>query len=325
MDADCFERVARALTAGISRPALASAFVGSLGVLGLQRRVEATAKELCPPCKKRKKGTCKKNKPDGDACPGGTYRRGRCAAAPVALGRCGTGRAGGEICDGGTCRVAHRGEAGGRVPSSSPGPSTMRTSAACGRAGAKCQARADAVGLDCTYKAWLSTVDDSPKTRFVHAPGPYRLVDGTKIADDWADLTDGTLRQAIDLDEAGNRVPARTPTWTRHERGRDAHRRGAHVRRLDHGRDRVCGYGGDGSSGHVLVIGEALPLRQYRHPPLLLPAVLRAAGSTGRKAPPSQVRRRQGQEVPLLGQEWPHAVRGYDAGAPGLSWRAGSH
>jgi hypothetical protein len=214
MDADCFERVARALTAGISRPALASAFVGSLGVLGLQRRVEATAKELCPPCKKRKKGTCKKNKPDGDACPGGTYRRGRCAAAPVALGRYGTGRAGGEICDGGTCRVAHRGEAGGRVPSSSPGPSTMRTSAACGRAGAKCQARADAVGLDCTYKAWLSTVDDSPKTRFVHAPGPYRLVDGTKIADDWADLTDGTLRQAIDLDEAGNRVPARTPTWT---------------------------------------------------------------------------------------------------------------
>jgi hypothetical protein len=43
-------RVARALTAGISRPALASAFVGSLGVLGLQRRVEATAKELCPLC-----------------------------------------------------------------------------------------------------------------------------------------------------------------------------------------------------------------------------------------------------------------------------------
>jgi hypothetical protein len=110
--------------------------------------------------------------------------------------------------------VAHCGEAGGTCTVFVSGAEYDANLGGLRGAGAKCQARADAVGLDCTYNVWLSTVDDSPKTRFVHAPGPYRLVDGTKIADDWADLTDGTLRQAIDLDEAGNRVPARTPTWT---------------------------------------------------------------------------------------------------------------
>jgi hypothetical protein len=62
--------------------------------------------------------------------------------------------------------------------------------------------------------AWLSAAYGSPKTRFAHAPGPYRLVGGTKVADDWADLTDGTLRHAIDFDEAGNPVAAGTQTWT---------------------------------------------------------------------------------------------------------------
>lgn len=38
--------------------------------------------------------------------------------------------------------------------------------------------------------------------RFTQNPGPYVLVNGTRVADNWADLTDGTLDHAIDRTEA---------------------------------------------------------------------------------------------------------------------------
>jgi cysteine-rich repeat protein len=68
-------------------------------------------------------------------------------------------------------------------------------------ADAICQSHADAAGLPGTYLAWLSSTFESPSTRFIQSPGPYTLVDGTVIADNWADLTDGTLRYPIDLSE----------------------------------------------------------------------------------------------------------------------------
>jgi cysteine-rich repeat protein len=68
-------------------------------------------------------------------------------------------------------------------------------------ADATCQALADAASLPGTYKAWLSDVSESPSTRFTQASTPYILRDGTRVADDWADLTDGTLQHAIDLTE----------------------------------------------------------------------------------------------------------------------------
>ena len=215
MDADRFDSVARALTGRASRRALASAFAGSLGLLGLPEVGKVTAKKKpCPPCKTRKKGKCTSNKPDGAACPGGACRRGRCAATRAALGPCGTGCAGGEVCEHGTCRAARCGEVGGSCTVFVTGTGYDANLGGLVGADATCQARADAAGLGGTYKAWLSTVDGSPKTRFAHAPGPYRLVDGTKIADDWVDLTDGVLRHAINIDETGNPLAANTRTWT---------------------------------------------------------------------------------------------------------------
>ncbi len=69
-----------------------------------------------------------------------------------------------------------------------------------GLAGAdeKCQADADrpaSIVPEGTYLAWLSDGTDSPDTRFTKSSHPYILPDGTMIAEDSADLTDGSLLQ----------------------------------------------------------------------------------------------------------------------------------
>ncbi|MBI3769202.1 MAG: hypothetical protein HY271_12045 [Deltaproteobacteria bacterium] len=69
-----------------------------------------------------------------------------------------------------------------------------------------CAERATAAGLLGTFKAWLSVTGDGPSTRFTQSATPYGLVNGTIIANDWNDLTDGTLAHAINVDESGNAV-----------------------------------------------------------------------------------------------------------------------
>lgn len=66
-----------------------------------------------------------------------------------------------------------------------------------------CQDLAWLEGYDGEFKAWLSDATTSPSDTFTRSSDPYVLVDGTKVADDWDDLTDGTLDHAIDRDEAG--------------------------------------------------------------------------------------------------------------------------
>ncbi len=68
-------------------------------------------------------------------------------------------------------------------------------------ADAKCQAAAQAVDLTGTYRAWLSSADASPSDRFVKTTIPYRLLNGTQVVADWADLTDGSLAVGINVSE----------------------------------------------------------------------------------------------------------------------------
>jgi hypothetical protein len=73
-------------------------------------------------------------------------------------------------------------------------------------ADAKCQAEADgpaSVVPSGTYLAWLSDGTDSPDTRFTRSSHPYLLPDGTKIAEDFADLTDGSILHPINIDSTG--------------------------------------------------------------------------------------------------------------------------
>lgn len=92
--------------------------------------------------------------------------------------------------------------------------STIHTGSLGGLAGADniCQARAVAAGLAGTFRAWLSSGVTDASARLSESQFGYELVDGTKIADDWADLLDGSLDNPIDLDENG--LPVTANPWT---------------------------------------------------------------------------------------------------------------
>jgi hypothetical protein len=82
-------------------------------------------------------------------------------------------------------------------------------------ADAVCQSLADAAGLGGDWQAWLSDDSSSPATSFARSSQPYQLVDGTTIANDWADLTDGELAAPINLDETGQQWPVPpVDVWT---------------------------------------------------------------------------------------------------------------
>ncbi len=70
-------------------------------------------------------------------------------------------------------------------------------------ADSKCQNLAEAAGLDGTYLAWISDATTSPALRFRPSAVPYRQVDGSLIAMDFTDLTDGSLVNGVSLDETG--------------------------------------------------------------------------------------------------------------------------
>ncbi len=83
-------------------------------------------------------------------------------------------------------------------------------------ADAKCQAEADgpaSIVPSGTYLAWLSDGTDSPVTRFTKTAHPYMLPDGTKIAEDFFDLTDGSIPHALDVDPTGKPLGS-TNYWT---------------------------------------------------------------------------------------------------------------
>lgn len=73
-------------------------------------------------------------------------------------------------------------------------------------ADAICQADAVAAGIPGTFKAWISSASSSPSSRFTHSPYPYQLANGTRIANNWADLTDGALAAAIDRWLGGSQI-----------------------------------------------------------------------------------------------------------------------
>ena len=95
--------------------------------------------------------------------------------------------------------------------------STTYTGNLGGAAGADalCQGRADSVSLGGTWRAWISTITSSAATRLTHFAGPYVQVNRTKIADSWADLTDGSLDLGITVSESGQAFAVQsTRYWT---------------------------------------------------------------------------------------------------------------
>ena len=80
-----------------------------------------------------------------------------------------------------------------------------------------CQGLADANGIAGNFKAWLADSDpaSAPATRFSHdTTTPYHMIDGDKVADNWADLTDGGIDTSIDIDETGVNPSGTSDVWT---------------------------------------------------------------------------------------------------------------
>lgn len=74
-----------------------------------------------------------------------------------------------------------------------------------------CQAHADYVGLSGTYRAWIADATGSPSTRFTRSSVPYVMPAGMTalvLANDYADLTDGTLARNFSQNELGQTVTA---------------------------------------------------------------------------------------------------------------------
>jgi hypothetical protein len=81
----------------------------------------------------------------------------------------------------------------------------------------KCQKEADdpaSIVPAGTYLPWLSDGTDSPDTRFTKSSHPYVLPDGTKIAENYADLTDGSILNAINVNATGAPVLGAQRFWT---------------------------------------------------------------------------------------------------------------
>ena len=64
-----------------------------------------------------------------------------------------------------------------------------------------CESQAASAGLKGNYLAWRSNATTSPAQRFEKSQVPYVDTLGRTIADDWDDLTDGTLQVSISADE----------------------------------------------------------------------------------------------------------------------------
>lgn len=77
-------------------------------------------------------------------------------------------------------------------------------------ADAKCQSSASTAGISGTFKAWLSDNTGSPSTRFTQSTIPYKLLNGTVIANNYSDLVDGTIANPINRTETN---AATTSSW----------------------------------------------------------------------------------------------------------------
>jgi hypothetical protein len=74
----------------------------------------------------------------------------------------------------------------------------------------KCTAAAKGVPAlaDRTFRAWVSDDASTASSRHPHGKGSYVRVDKAVVANDFSDLTDGTLAAEISLDEEGNPLPS---------------------------------------------------------------------------------------------------------------------
>jgi cysteine-rich repeat protein len=70
-----------------------------------------------------------------------------------------------------------------------------------------CKDAATMAGLTGNYLAWLSDGVQSPSSRFPKSDVPYKLRNGTHVAESWDDLVTGPLAHPIDVNQNGGGPP----------------------------------------------------------------------------------------------------------------------
>ncbi len=155
---------------------------------------------------------------NSDICLGNTLREYNCNPdGSLSSVNAGCSSYGNYICSSGACVVNNS-----MPPTSNTTYRVFVTSANYtgnigGIAGAdlKCLQLANNAGLGGEWKAWISKDSaSSPSTRFYRSTTAYKRVDGATVANNWADLTDGSLISAINKNEFGQTVAAGTRVWT---------------------------------------------------------------------------------------------------------------
>lgn len=215
---DWVQRVARGKAGSRRR------FMGLLATLGLLTGLPGRAPLAHAGKKgKNKKKKLKKRKKQCVSQAGKAWCAKRCvdlATNARHCGGCGRTCDAGQVCVGGECQAEGGCGSGGECLVFAT--STKYTGNLGGLSGAdqQCQARAQAAGLPGAYRAWLSDSTGSPSSRFSKSTGPYRLVGGARVADDWADLTNAQqfpnhhLQNEINRDEFGVAISPGQYTWT---------------------------------------------------------------------------------------------------------------
>lgn len=78
----------------------------------------------------------------------------------------------------------------------------------------KCQERANSANLGGTWKAWISNTSTSAASRLIHSDKPYKLLNSQTVANNWTDLTDGTIQNSININEFGGSPNYGSCVWT---------------------------------------------------------------------------------------------------------------
>jgi hypothetical protein len=77
-----------------------------------------------------------------------------------------------------------------------------------------CSEAANLQGNTGSWTAWLSDNTADAVDRIFDGGVPYQTIDGTVVANNLADLTDGTLAAPINIDQAGNEVTNELEVWS---------------------------------------------------------------------------------------------------------------
>ena len=115
-------------------------------------------------------------------------------------------------------------------------------------ADAICQEHADSAGLLGTYRAWLSNSTTSVSQRFDRDfdNAAFVRTDGVRVANNWADLTNGQIQRNLNMSEFGSPILqtnyANTVAWTGTSAG------GLYVGPDDDGNHQDCNSWGSSSS-----------------------------------------------------------------------------